>query len=151
MLLKFLLYDHNCLITWATGMIQFKHTTTDYLSGGRYLSVDSSAPTILRSRDWIPSTPYMLLHSQILHYTFLSLYWEKDENNEKEAGFGPYSLNNKHSSQKLAQSAKLGAGSEIIRSLGAQSELRIYKQTSSHQERIYFTSARWELLFNTIS
>ena len=39
-----------------------------FLEGWRHSSVDSSLPTILRSRVWIPSTPYTLLCNQILCY-----------------------------------------------------------------------------------
>ena len=53
---------------------------------GRHSLLDSSAPSILRSQVRIPSTPSMLLSSNIVLY--LSLYLEKDENKHKEAGLG---------------------------------------------------------------
>ena len=52
---------------------------------GRHSSVDSSAPTILPPRVWVPSTQSRLLS--------LYLSCEKDENKPKEAGFGPFLKN----------------------------------------------------------
>ena len=51
--------------------------------GCRHSSVVLSAPTILQSWVRVPSTPSMLLMSNCVLY--LSLYWEKEENKQKEA------------------------------------------------------------------
>ena len=51
-------------------------------------SVDSSALTILPPRVRVPSTPSTLFIVKFVLY--LSLCWENDENNQKEAGFGPF-------------------------------------------------------------
>ena len=53
---------------------RYKNTSSE---GSHHRSVDSSAPTILRSRVQIQSTTSMLLTSN------LSLYWKKDENKIK--------------------------------------------------------------------
>ena len=56
------------------------------LLGCRHSSVDSSAPTILPPWVHIPSTPSTLFIVKFVLY----LCWEKDENKQKEAGFGPF-------------------------------------------------------------
>ena len=53
--------------------------------GGRYSSMVSSAPTILRPWVQIPSTP-----SKLFQFVLLKLYRENDENQQKEAGIGPF-------------------------------------------------------------
>ena len=55
--------------------------------GSRHSSVDLSAPTILRSRVRIPSTPSMLL--PFLYYTCHCVE-KRTKINEKEAEFGSY-------------------------------------------------------------
>ena len=49
--------------------------------------MDLSAPTILRPQVRIPSTPSMLLSFIVVY-----LLCEKNENKQKEAGFGPFFL-----------------------------------------------------------
>ena len=49
--------------------------------GGHHSSVVLSAPTILRPRVQIPSTPSMLFQ-----FVLLKLYRENNENKQKEAG-----------------------------------------------------------------
>ena len=53
-------------------------------SGCHQSSVVSSAPTIMRSWVWIPSTP-----STLFQFVLSKLWWEKDKNKQKEAGNGP--------------------------------------------------------------
>ena len=53
--------------------------------GGRHSSMVLSAPTILWPRVQIPSTPSMRFQ-----FVLLELYWEKNENKEKEAKIGPF-------------------------------------------------------------
>ena len=50
----------------------------------RHGSVVSSAPTILQPPVRIPSTPSTLFS------IFMQLWWEKNENRQKEAGIGPF-------------------------------------------------------------
>ena len=54
--------------------------------GCRHSSVDSSAPTILPPWARVPRTPYMLF-SFLVFVLYLSC--EKNENKQKETGFGP--------------------------------------------------------------
>ena len=60
--------------------------------GCRHSSVDSSVPTILLPQVQVPSTPSMLF-SFIVSVLYLSC--EKNENKQKEAGFGPFKENKK--------------------------------------------------------
>ena len=53
--------------------------------GGRHSSVVSSAPTILHPWVQIPSTP-----SVLFQFLLLKLWWEKDDNKQKEAEIGPF-------------------------------------------------------------
>ena len=53
--------------------------------GGRYGSVDLSAPTILRSQVRIPSMPYMLFIVKCCTIFVIVL-----RKGQKEAGFGPF-------------------------------------------------------------
>ena len=53
--------------------------------GCRHSSVESSAPTILPPRVRVPSMPSTLFHLFVLY-----LSCEKNENKQKEAGFGPF-------------------------------------------------------------
>ena len=53
--------------------------------GGRHSSVVSSAHTILQPWVQIPSTP-----SKLFQFVLLKLYRENDENQQKEAGIGPF-------------------------------------------------------------
>ena len=55
--------------------------------GCRHSSVESSAPTILPPWVQVPSTPSMLLLFIVI---VLYLSCEKNENKQKEAGFGPF-------------------------------------------------------------
>ena len=71
---------------------QWKGKTQVYLKwgkngGGHHSSVDSSAPSILRSWVWIPSLQSKLFPFIIILY--LSLYQENDENKQKEEGVWP--------------------------------------------------------------
>ena len=54
--------------------------------GCHHSSVDSSAPTILPPWVRVPSTPYMFLSFIVKFVLYLS--YEKNENKQKEAGFG---------------------------------------------------------------
>ena len=58
--------------------------------GGRHSSMVLSAPTILWPQVRIRSTPSILCSIFIVEIKTLSDNWDKDENNEKEAGIGPY-------------------------------------------------------------
>ena len=61
------------------------HSLTLKWHSSRHSSVDQCAPTILRPRVQIPTTPAMLLS------IYISIVWfEKYENRQKEAGIGPY-------------------------------------------------------------
>ena len=53
-------------------------------------SVDSSAPSILRSGVRIPSTPSTIFPYLVKFCTKLSLCWAKDKNKQKEAWVGPF-------------------------------------------------------------
>ena len=57
--------------------------------GCRHSSVESSAPTILPPRVRVPSMPSTLFHLFVLY-----LSCEKNENKQKEAGFGPFKKKN---------------------------------------------------------
>ena len=57
---------------------------------GRHNSVDSSAPSILRSRVRIPSTPSIHFPFIVNFVLLLSLCCDKDKNKQKEAEFGQY-------------------------------------------------------------
>ena len=61
--------------------------TNNKIGGCRHSSVDSPAPTIMPPRVRVPSTPSMLL-SFIVFVVYLSC--EKNENKQKEAGYGPF-------------------------------------------------------------
>ena len=52
------------------------------------IKVDSSVPTILPARVRVPSSPSMLLSVMVNFAPYLSC--EKNENKQKEAGFGPF-------------------------------------------------------------
>ena len=47
-------------------------------------------PSILPSLVRVPSTPFMLLPFLVKFVLYLSLHCEKNENKQKEAGFGPF-------------------------------------------------------------
>ena len=53
-------------------------------------AVDSSVPSILLPQDRLPSTPSMLLSLIVKFVLYWSLYCEKNENKQKETGFGPF-------------------------------------------------------------
>ena len=53
--------------------------------GGRHISVDFSAPSILQSRVWIPRTLSTLLYSQILYYICHCIE-ERTEINKRRPG-----------------------------------------------------------------
>ena len=67
---------YNLQVTWISVFL-----------GGRHSSVVSSAPTILRSRVWIPSTP-----STPFQFVLFKMQWEQNENKQKDAGIGITSL-----------------------------------------------------------
>ena len=54
----------------------------------RHSSVDLSAPTIMPPQVRVPRTPYMLLSFIVKFVLYMSC--EKNENKQKEAGFGPF-------------------------------------------------------------
>ena len=80
-------YNLNCARTLVKCLPSHDQT---YECGDRHSSVYSSAPTILRSRVQIPSTPstFFPINSQTVCY--ICQCWEKDKNKQKEAEIGPF-------------------------------------------------------------
>ena len=55
-----------------------------------HLTLKARKPSILPSLVRVPSTPFMLLPFLVKFVLYLSLHCEKNENKQKEAGFGPF-------------------------------------------------------------
>ena len=58
--------------------------------------MDSSAPSILPPWVWLSSTPPTLLSFIVKFVLYFSLHCEKNENKQKEAGFGTFLKRNEH-------------------------------------------------------
>ena len=72
--------------------------------GCRQSSVDSSVPTILPPRVWVPSTPSMLVSLLVF---VLYLPWEKNKIKQKEAEFGPLkSFNNDNIDKQVKDNSR---------------------------------------------
>ena len=83
-------WDSERLNLFESGRNLFKSSTKIYYSwGGHHSFVVSSAPTILRPRVRIPSTPSMLFSIYIVEIETLFLIWnEKWDENERKRGQG---------------------------------------------------------------
>ena len=66
-----------------------------FVKGCRHSSVDLSAPSILTSQVWVPSTPSMHFSIYKVQIVYLSreLECENNENKQKEDGIGPFKEN----------------------------------------------------------
>ena len=55
----------------------------------RHSSMDSSVPSILLPRVWLPSTPSMLLSFIVTFVLYFFLHWEKNKNKQKTGRVRP--------------------------------------------------------------
>ena len=77
-------YIHKMFLIWKRRWSVFSSM------GCHHSSVDSSVPSILPSRVWLPSMPSMLFSFIVKFVLYLSMQCEKRTKiNKKEAGFGP--------------------------------------------------------------
>ena len=100
----------------------------------RHSSVDSSAPTILSPRVRVPSTLSMLLSFIVKFVLYLSC--EKNENKQKDAGFGPYFLKTFFTKLVLCNSVHIH---NYLRAFCSSSDSsiklgRIFHLTLTHEE-----------------